>query len=390
MFEVTAYNRPEPSYRQDLTHVGKGTPMGELLRRYWQPVALSEQATSTPRKVRALGEDLILFRDGQGRAGLVHDRCCHRGTTLYYGRGEEDGIRCCYHGWKFDVEGRCIDMPMEPNNGVGIREKVRQPWYPVEERYGLVFAYMGPPELKPLLPKFEILEDLGEDEMVRANDANLGSGGVGIAPCNWLQHFENVVDPFHVPVLHDSFSGTQFVAPMGIIPDVEFEYTERGVRSLQKRTMDDGAQLLRITECLMPNVRAVASPRLVQGPAHGVGFVLPIDDTHYLVYNVARVKKGTPMPSVGALPGGRKWQDLTEEEHQRFPGDWEAQAGQGAITLHSEEHLVSSDKGIALLRRFLKKQADAVANGENPVGWTQTPGEELVRTEAGNYITPAE
>lgn len=384
--EPTAYNRPNPTFREDLTLVERGTPMGEYLRRYWQPVGIASDATSAPRKVRVLGEDLVLFRDGQGRPGLVHNRCCHRGTTLYYGRCEDRGIRCCYHGWLFDVEGRCVEMPMEARCGEGIREKVRQPWYPVEERYGLIFAYMGPPERKPLLPRFDILENLSEDEELRVDDRNMGSGGVGIAPCNWLQHFENVVDPFHVPVLHDSFSGTQFVPPMGIIPEVEFDNTERGVRSQQRRTLEDGTKLLRITECILPNVRVVASPRLVPGPSRVIGFVLPIDSTHYLVYNVARVEKGSTRPAIGALPGGRNWVDMTEEEHRDFPGDWEAQVGQGEITLHSEENLVPGDKGIGLLRRFLKKQIDAVAAGEDPLGWTQTEGKELITTQAGNYM----
>ena len=197
----SAYHLPEPTYDADLTRVERGTPMGELLRRYWHPVGLASDATARPRKVRILGEDLILFRDGQGRAGLVYPRCCHRGTTLYYGKVEERGIRCCYHGWLFDVEGHCLDMPVEPEGGGNFRRKVRQPWYPVEERYGLIFAYLGPPERKPLLPRFDVLEELGEDEFVEADYNGIGTGGAAVAPCNWLQHFENVMDPLHVPIL---------------------------------------------------------------------------------------------------------------------------------------------------------------------------------------------
>lgn len=142
--QATAYGLPPPSSHPELTEVRRGTPMGELLRRYWHPVGLASDAGATPRPVRALGEDLILFRDGAGRAGLLHARCCHRGTTLYYGRVEQEGIRCCYHGWLFDAEGRCLDQPCEPEGGRR-RHRVRQPWYPVRERYGLVFAYMGRP-----------------------------------------------------------------------------------------------------------------------------------------------------------------------------------------------------------------------------------------------------
>ena len=143
----TAYAMRPSASRTELTEVGRGTPMGELLRRYWHPIGLVADATDIPRKVRALAEDLILFRDRHGRVGLLHARCCHRGTTLYYGKVEEDGIRCCYHGWKFDTEGRCLEQPCEPDGGQ-FRDKMRQPWYPVAERYGLIFAYMGPSEKK--------------------------------------------------------------------------------------------------------------------------------------------------------------------------------------------------------------------------------------------------
>src|SRR3984957_14695826 len=133
-----------PTHDAELTEVRRGTPMGELLRRYWHPVGLAADAADIPRKVRALGEDLVLFRDRHGRTGLLHARCCHRGTTLYYGKVEEDGIRCCYHGWKFSPEGRCLEQPCEPDGGQ-FRDRVRQPWYPVQERYGLIFALWDRP-----------------------------------------------------------------------------------------------------------------------------------------------------------------------------------------------------------------------------------------------------
>jgi nitrite reductase/ring-hydroxylating ferredoxin subunit len=143
----TGYAMKPSTTRTELTSVGRGTPMGELLRRYWHPVGLVSDATDIPRKVRVLGEDLVLFRDKHGRPGLLHARCCHRGTTLYYGKVEEDGIRCCYHGWKFDTEGHCLEQPCEPEGGL-FKDKVRQPWYPLQERYGLIFAYLGSAEKK--------------------------------------------------------------------------------------------------------------------------------------------------------------------------------------------------------------------------------------------------
>jgi len=125
-------------------------------------------------------------------------------TVLRQGRG--DGIRCCYHGWKFDVEGHCLEQPCEVDGGQ-FRDKVRQPWYPVQERYGLVFAFMGPSERKPVLPRYEALENMDEGEFVEADDSSIGGGGPAVIPCNWLQHFENVVDPYHVPVLHGRSAG---------------------------------------------------------------------------------------------------------------------------------------------------------------------------------------
>lgn len=135
----TAYGRPAPTHKKELTEVGAGTPMGELLRRYWHPIGLVGDACETPRKVRVLGEDLILFRDLSGRPGLLYPHCAHRGTSLYYGKVDEKGIRCCYHGWQFDVQGHCLEQPCEPGGGAH-RHRIRQPWYPVQELYGLVWA----------------------------------------------------------------------------------------------------------------------------------------------------------------------------------------------------------------------------------------------------------
>ncbi len=382
----TAYGSPVPTYRAELTEVGAGTPMGELLRRYWHPVGLAADACDRPRKVRALGEDLILFRDGLGRAGLVYPRCAHRGTTLYYGKIEERGIRCCYHGWLYDVEGHCLEQPCEQGGGAR-RDKVRQPWYPVEERYGLVFAYLGPPAKKPLLPRYECLEELSAGEFVEADDSSIGAGGPQIVPCNWLQHWENVVDPFHVPVLHGSFSGAQFVAQMAQVPKVEFSTTERGVKVLSLRRLDDGRLFRRITEAAIPTLRVVPNPRVGgYGKVESIGWVLPIDDTHYRIYVAGRVTGKGQLGTMRSKMNGKLWWDLPEEEHQRFPGDFEAQTGQGAITLHSEEHFATSDKGVALLRRFLEQQLKKLSEGADPACVAFDEASAYVRFEAGNYL----
>ena len=219
---TVAYNLKPPTHDAELTEVRRGTPMGEFLRRYWHPIGLATDATDTPRRIRALSEDAILFRDGTGRPGPRAREVLHRGTTLYYGKVETQGIRCCYHGWLFDTEGHCLDQPCEPEGGRQ-REKIRQPWYPVQERYGLIFAYMGPLSRKPVLPRYECLEVMDEGEFVEADDSSIGGGGPAIIPCNWLQHFENVVDPLHVPILHGGFSGMQFTDAMAAMPVVTFE-----------------------------------------------------------------------------------------------------------------------------------------------------------------------
>ena len=383
----SAYSRKPPVYNANLTEVGRGTPMGELLRRYWHPVGLAADAGATPRPVKVLGEELILFRDGQGRPGLVYPRCCHRGTTLYYGKIEERGIRCCYHGWLFDVEGHCLEMPCEPNPAGPQCRRVRQPWYPVEERYGLVFAYLGPPEKKPVLPRYECLEVMGKGEFVEADDSSIGSGGIVIAPCNWLQHFENVVDPYHVPILHGTFSGPQFVEQMSAIPKVKFEYGDRGVKAISTRPGPNGKRFRRITEAVLPTLRVVPNPRVAQyGMVESIGWTLPIDDTHYRIYVAGRVKEKGELGKFKSRYNGKTWAELTPEEHQKFPGDTEAQVGQGAITFHSEEHLMSSDQGVSMLRFLLRTQADIVAAGGDPVGVAFDEQGAYVKFEAGQYL----
>jgi nitrite reductase/ring-hydroxylating ferredoxin subunit len=390
----SAYHRQRPHHLAHLTEVGHGTPMGELLRRYWHPVALSTQANDTPRQIRALGEDLILFRDGAGRAGLVHARCAHRGTTLYYGKVETRGIRCCYHGWLFDVQGRCLEQPCEVDMGAKYRDKVRQPWYPVEERYGLIFAYLGPPEKRPVLPRFECLETLADGEFIDADDSSIGSGGGAIVPCNWLQHYENVVDPLHVPILHGKFSGMQFTEIMAQLPrEVQFGATTHGVKSHTVRTLPEGRRLSRIVECVLPTIRAVPNP--VHGafdvPCESLGWVLPIDDTHFRIYTAGRVReKGVFLPRAagGMHSRPRQWSDMSEAERRERPGDWEAQTGQGPITAHSEEHLVDSDRGIVLLRRLLGKQLETVSHGRDPLGVSFDPDAPPVTLEAGNWLRP--
>ncbi len=382
----TAYEMKSPSSKIEMTEVGRGKPMGELLRRYWHPIGLKADAGDVPRKVRALGEDLILFRDRQGRPGLLHARCCHRGTTLYYGKVEDDGIRCCYHGWKFDTEGHCLEQPCEPDGG-GFKDKVRQPWYPVEERYGLIFAYMGPPSKRPVLPRYECLENMDEGEFVEADDTSIGGGGPAIIPCNWLQHYENVVDPFHVPVLHGSFSGAQFTNMMASMPEVNFEALPGSVAVRSIRNQDDGKVFYRVTQAVFPTLRVVPNPRVAQfARVELIGWVLPIDDTSFRIYVAGRVKSAGEIGRMRSKFNGKFWWDMTEPEHQKYPGDYETQVGQGPVTIHSEEHFGQSDRGVLMVRRMVREQLDALAAGNDPVGVSFDQNAPPIVFEAGNYI----
>jgi nitrite reductase/ring-hydroxylating ferredoxin subunit len=382
---VDGYSRPDPSFRSDLTRVARGTPMGELLRRYWHPVGLTSDAGELPKIVRVLGEELVLFRDRAGRTGLLYPRCVHRGASLYYGRTEERGIRCCYHGWLFDVEGRCLEQPFVSNPGSA--SVVRQPAYPVEERYGLIFAYLGPPAKRPLLPRYNLLEQLAPGEHLEADDSSIGSGGPAIVPCNWLQHFENVMDPFHVSVLHGSFSGVQFTEQLQLVPEVRFESTPYGVRSIQRRTLNARRVHRRVTEAVLPTIRAVANPRAEHGgPCSLLGWVLPLDDTSFRIYSAGRVRTAGELGSIRSRFNGKPWSELTPEEHQRMPGDYEAQVSQGPITYHSEEHLVSTDRGVSMLRSMLRRQVETVAQGGDPIGVAFEGGSDLVELAAGTEI----
>lgn len=381
----SAYDLQAPSYDADLISTTKGTPGGELLRRYWHPIAVAAEVGDLPRQVRVLGEDLILFRTSGRRFGLVYPRCAHRGTTLLYGKVEERGIRCCYHGWLFDPEGRCLDQPCEPGGGVK-RENYRQPWYPVEERYGLVFAYLGPPDRKPLLPRYDALEDL-DDEHYLAPNAEM-TGQPDIQPCNWFQFYENTVDPSHVFILHATFSSNQFNELMAIEPELFFERTNNGVLAYQVRKLPDGSVLRRMVEVLLPTVRSVPDPRILpDGRTNTVSWALPIDDTHMTSLRVYKLRKGQHMPAFreARLYDGKTWFELDAEGHQRLPGDYEAQVGQGAITFHSEEHLASTDRGVNMLRRLYRTAVKTVGEGGDAPGVVYE-GDPTIGLRAGNFV----
>jgi phenylpropionate dioxygenase-like ring-hydroxylating dioxygenase large terminal subunit len=198
-----------------LTQTGPGTPCGELFRRYWLPVGVSAEIADLPKTVRVLGEDLVLFRDGQGRPGLLHRQCSHRWTSLEYGRIEERGLRCCYHGWLYDIEGRVLEIPGEPQDNV-FRERIRHPAYPCRELGGLIFAYLGPPEKMPQLPRYSFL----------ARGDGTREVSYSFSDYNYLQGYENSADPVHLSILHrGQFSDIYSV----VVPRVEASLTPYGI-----------------------------------------------------------------------------------------------------------------------------------------------------------------
>ena len=388
--EGTAYGRPQPHSDLQLVQVGAGTPCGELMRRYWQPVLDASKVTTRPQEVRILGEDLILFRDGQGRPGLLYPRCRHRGTSLFWGHVDRDGIRCCYHGWKYDVEGNCLEQPCEPKGGVN-RAAHRQPWYPIREHYGLVWAYMGPPNKMPLLPRFDCMEPLGDDEFFWVADNSISAhadlNGPAILPYSWLNMNDNVMDPVHAQILHTTFSKTQFVPEFAKLPKLGFEYVDNGVIWHSESDLEDGRTVKTIVTWMVPNIFSVPSLTRAPGRANGLTIIVPIDDTHCRSFVTRRMKRDSGTPFTGtAFEKMKPWSQLSIEERQDMPNDYEAQGGQGAISLHSEEHLVTSDRGVGMTRRMLKREIEKVVKGEDPIGVAFAPDEELVSVPSGHFF----
>ena len=362
----SAYGLQIPKEDPELTRVGLGTPCGELMRRYWQPACLSKDLTDLPKRVRVLGEDLVAFRDRHGRPGLLFFRCSHRGASLEYGRIEDQGIRCCYHGWLYDIEGNVLDMPLEPP-GSPYKAHVKHPCYPVHEFGGVVFAYMGPLEKKPLFPHFDVLMREGG-----TLDATLGIRIGGSYSCNWLQAQENLMDVLHTQWLHTAHSEPQFPDPaFGIVPEVKYEETEMGMRAIMTRQLPDNREWEVIWEMVMPftiyvlhtEAAATEKPRVVH-------FCLPEDDTHHLVASISWTAIGDECSAERGRkelgPAFRK--DKSYEYTQRHPDDKEALEGQGPIAIHGLEHLATSDRGVIMFRKILRKQIAAMASGQDPKG----------------------
>jgi hypothetical protein len=197
------------------------------------------------------------------------------------------------------------------------------------------------------------------------------------------------MDAYHVFILHNAISGPQFHPDLSQWPTVDWQQTEHGITSTQVRTLSDGRILHRVTEVRVPNVRVIPTPTLsVLGRTNNMSWAVPIDDETTKVYAIVRVPRGVPPQGTATYADGRSWFELSDDEHQRFPGDFESQVGQGAITLHSEERLATSDRGVGMVRRQFRAQARIVAEGGDPVGVSFDPANARQELAAGNYVSP--
>ena len=365
-----------------LTQVGRGTPMGELMRRYWQPfAAASELDDNWTRRVRLLGEDLVLFRDRQGRRGLIAEQCPHRRASFAHGIPTQDGIRCPYHGWEFNGQGKCLNQPNEIDNPT-FREKVTTPAYPVQELGGLLFAYMGPPEKQPLLPRFDGFVATGTIRMM----------GRAILPINWLQIMENSVDPIHTEWLHGhhyEFQKEQEGVKVAIsarhekIDFREFEFGVTKHRLLEGHS-EDSEDWTVGHPVVFPNMLAVGNGD-EKSRYYSFQIRVPVDDetTMHIWYNAYVPPKDTVVPQ-RLLDTVATYDVPFKDANGDFivdnvdGQDMMAWISQGAIADRTLENLGASDKGIAIYRRMLRREIKKIEAGQDPMG--------IVRDEARNVL----
>ena len=351
-----------------LTSVGPGTPCGEMLRRYWWPIGFSELVTEkqTPTKVRLLGEDFVLFRDGALRLGLLELHCSHRGTSLEFGRVEGQGIRCCYHGWLYDVAGRCLEQPAEPAEST-FKDRIQHPAYKVQEIAGFIFAYLGP-DPAPLLPRYDLfLEENGERVI-----------GAGTEYCNWLQRAENSVDQTHLVALH----APEYPQMALKRPEIGWQKTVYGA----KVTMHvPGVSKPKHSHWVFPSHTRHTTARKDRVPDHAIRFRVPTDDTTTKTFWLRftpndEANRGRPLrlKTVGFeddKPGiytrvDDGWWGIASHDQDRV-----AQESQGEIYDRTREHLGASDEGVILLRQTIQESIEAVRQGQDPF-WILRSSEE--------------
>ena len=369
-----------------LTRVGRGTPGGEFLRRYWWPAALSEELPpgGAPVPVRLLGEDLALFRDQNGRPGLLGIHCAHRGADLSYGRIEDGGLRCLYHGWLYDVEGHCLEQPGEPA-GSTFKDRVRQTAYPCHEQSGIVFAYLGP-GTPPLFPNYEFLTV--PDEYVSATKSH--------SECNYLQGNEGNFDPQHLSFLHRFFkAGEDFRQAFhagDVCPTIDPVETEFGMHLYAVRKAGDDRHFVKVRSFIMPAAGAVGS-RGESG--YVVNWHVPIDDENHWRYSMT-FSRDVPVDHetrrrerlgiskdyrLERNKSNRFLQDREEMKTETFIGlgrnfvvhDTWATESEGPIYDRTSEHLGYTDRGIIVLRKLMLQGIADVEAGRDPLGVVREP-----------------
>ncbi|HXF34046.1 MAG TPA: Rieske 2Fe-2S domain-containing protein [Candidatus Acidoferrales bacterium] len=361
---------------EQLTRVGPGTPMGNLMRRYWQPLAaVSEMQDRWTKRVKLLGEDLVLFKDRQGRFGLIAEFCPHRRASLAYGIPQEDGIRCPYHGWKFDRAGSCIEQPNEPE-GSSFKDKIKTAGYPVQELGGLLWAYLGPLPA-PLLPRYDGFVAKGAIRMV----------GSAVVNCNWLQIMENSVDPVHTEWLHGKLY--EFVEEKNGVKvaiskhhvKIGFDEFEHGIikRRLLEGQSEDVSDWKDGHPVVFPNILAVGS-----GGGLWTQYVfqlrVPMDDTHtmHLWYHAYIPPEGAVVPQ--KLLDEIAYYDVPIKDangeymlnfiHVQDIMAWETQ---GPIADRSRESIAWSDQGVTMYRKMLRREMKKAAEGQDPMNIIRDP-----------------
>ncbi len=357
-----------PAEDAELTHVGPGTPGGEYLRRFWHPIALESEVGDIALPLRVLGEDLVLFRAHEGAYGLLHRRCAHRGASLEYGKCEPRGLRCCYHGWLYAVDGELLEAPGEPP-GTPLPGKVRQGAYPVEVDAGIVFAYLGPSAHRPAFPVYDTFGVPGTRRIPYVFDY----------PCNWLQVVENAMDPVHAVFLHTRNHGPSFSEAWGQLGVKEYHAVDEGFYYTNARRVDDNIWV-RVHHVILPNMTQAGAVLSMDGrhtryfgrPSF-TRWVVPVDNENTRALAWANFgdrsdaqREEWMTPRMIEIIEGAEPRNRTPEEALRKPGDYEAFVGQGRITRHAKEHLATSDKGVAMFRRRLRDDIRALAEGRVP------------------------
>ncbi len=360
----------EAAEQERLTRVGPGSPMGGLLRRYWFPLTASSRvaAPGSLHALRLLGEDLLLCRDHSGRLGLLEAHCPHRRVALRFGCLDDEGLRCPYHGWKFALDGRCLEMPAEPPD-TPLRTRVRLGSYAVQELGGLVWGYLGP-EPAPELPHYDLLTKPGV----------LRDIGWAELPCNWLQIMENSVDPYHTEWLHGHHLSQYGQGPAAYrrrTVQVGFERFRYGI--IKRRLLEGGSEQDDGWRVGHPLVFP-CTLRVGEGFRQRFQFRVPRDDrsTLHLWYSTYRLPPGMEAPPQPVVPEYEvPWRDADGDLRVDFidAGDIMAWVSPGAISDRTKEQLASSDRGLVMYRRLLLEQLAAVEAGCDPLGVIRDPDE---------------